>query len=147
MSIRQRPITIGWKEWIDLPEWKLSHIRAKIDTGACSTALGVERYRILERDGQILVSFTPAIRRHSIRKPRRVVVPLVGYVRVRSTSGIVEVRPVIETTLQLGLIRKVIRLTLTNRSAMRHAIILGRSALRDDFIVDVGQKYVQVEKS
>ena len=53
-----------------------------------------------------------------------------------------EERPLIETEVQLGPVRKRIRLTVTNRSCMRFRMILGREALAGDFVVDVGRKYV-----
>ncbi|VTR97438.1 ATP-dependent zinc protease family protein [Tuwongella immobilis] len=137
----ESPITIGWKERIDLPEWGFRRVRAKMDTGAYTTAMGVRNVQIRQRRGETVVSFFPAIRSGRIHTPRRIIAPLVGMVRVRSSNGHVEDRPVIETIMRLGTIEKRIRITLTDRSQMRTGIILGRRALCGDFVVDVGQKY------
>jgi hypothetical protein len=53
------------------------------------------------------------------------------------------VRPVIETLLALGPVRKRIRITLTDRAGMLFRMILGRKALEGDFVVDVARKFVQ----
>jgi hypothetical protein len=60
---------------------------------------------------------------------------------VRDSGGHPELRPLIETDLVLGPVRKRIRMTLTNRSGMLFRMILGRKALEGDFRVDVAQKY------
>jgi hypothetical protein len=61
---------------------------------------------------------------------------------VRCTSGNVELRPVVETEIQLGPVRKRIRITLTDRSRMRWPVLLGRSVLCSGFVVDVSRKYL-----
>jgi hypothetical protein len=63
-------------------------------------------------------------------------------IRVIDSGGHPEVRPVIETELVLGPVRKRILLTLTNRSGMLFRMILGRKALEGDFRVDVSGKYL-----
>jgi hypothetical protein len=62
--------------------------------------------------------------------------------RVVDSGGHPEVRPVIETEMVLGPVRKKILLTLTNRSGMLFRMILGRKALEGDFRVDVAGKYL-----
>jgi hypothetical protein len=61
-------------------------------------------------------------------------------VRVRSSSGKQEVRPLIEAVVRLGPVTRRIRLTLTDRSSMRCRMLLGRQALAGQFLVDVRSK-------
>jgi hypothetical protein len=68
--------------------------------------------------------------------------PVLKTVRVRNTSGQLESRPLIETTLCLGPVTKRVRLTVADRSRMLFRIILGRQALLGNFVVDVSRKYV-----
>src|SRR5262245_23917678 len=141
---KRQPLAIGWKERIDFPEWGLKSVRAKIDTGARTTALNVCDYELVELGpGRFRVRFRPMV----YRKPRvcgePVETEVVRMVRVRNTGGTAELRPVVETEIKLGPVVKRIRVTLTDRSRMLSPVILGRNALAGDFVVDVERKYLQ----
>jgi hypothetical protein len=133
---------VGWKEYVDFVEWGVRRVKAKIDTGARTSALDVASYELSE-DGPGLTAVLrlPLSRRH----PERLTVvrvPVLGMVVVSNSSGGRELRPLIETTIRLGRVEKRIRLTVTNRAGMRFRMILGRKALEGDFLVDVSQKYL-----
>lgn len=138
------PPVIGWKEYLDLPELGIHHIKAKVDTGARSSALHVERITVLEErpDGsaELLLCLAPD-RRHPDRV-QNIRVHQIARIPVTDSGGHREIRPLIETTLVLGPVVKRIRLTLTDRSSMLFRMILGRKALEGTFIVDVGCKYL-----
>ena len=133
---------IGWREWISLPDLGVTEIKAKIDTGARSSALhayDVERFR---RRGRDFVRFGI----HPLqRNDRRVVLAeaeLVDERNVRDSGGHVEHRPVIRTTAQMnGRIWK-IDVTLTNRDEMGFRMLLGRQAVRGHALVDPGRSYL-----
>ena len=135
------PTLIGWKEFIDLPEWEVFRVKAKIDTGARTSALGALACDLREEGGRTVAVLRLApYRRH----PDRVFVietPVLRTVKVRSTSGGCEARPLVEVLLRLGPVTKRVEMTVTNRAHMLHAIILGRKALAGDFAVDAGRKY------
>jgi hypothetical protein len=138
-----RPVAIGWKEYVDLPDWDLRRIKAKVDTGARTSVLDVAGYDLVEVPGRGLVARLRLVlhRKH----PERVTVveaPVLRMVHVRNSGGVQEQRPLLETTLRLGPVCKRIRLTITNRAHMRFRMLLGRHALAGDFVVDVGQKYL-----
>ena len=138
-----RPLLAGWKEYVDFPDWKIRHVRAKIDTGARTSALGAQKYELVNADGgglwlRMWLALYP-------RHPDRVAVievPVLHMVVVANSSGSREERPLIEAQIHLGPIRKLIRLTVTDRSAMRFRMILGRQALTGDYVVDVSRKYL-----
>lgn len=137
-------VLIGWKELVDLPDLGLSSLKAKVDTGARTTALHVASIRTIEElgDGRAEIEVVLAPDR---RKPDRLVTARVhqlARIRVTDSSGNSQVRPVIETTLVLGPVRKRIRVTLADRSSMLFRMILGRKALERDFVVDVAEKYL-----
>lgn len=138
-----RPVRIGWKEYVELPEWNLRRIRAKVDTGARTSVLDVAGYDLIDvpGGGQVARLRLALSRRH----PERVTVveaAVLCLVVVRNTGGTPEVRPLLETTLRLGPVCKRIRLTVTNRAPMRFRMLLGRLTLAGDFVVDVSQKYL-----
>lgn len=137
------PLCIGWKEYVGLPEWGLRSVKAKMDTGACTSALDVLGYELAGRGTPKVRALLKLnlLRRHK-RHTIEVEVPVLGMVVVRNSVGMCEERPLIETTLQLGPVRKQVRMTITDRSMMRFCMILGRSFLSGDFVVDVSRKYV-----
>ena len=132
---------IGWREWIALPALGVSGIKAKIDTGARTTALHAEDIHHHERDGSDWLEFTiPAGAGHG---KLRVDAPMKEQREVRNTSGIPDARPVIVTTLSLGRRRWPIEITLTDRTEMAFDIILGRTAIRrKGLVVDPGRSFL-----
>jgi hypothetical protein len=137
-------LTLGWKEYLDLPELGVFRLKAKMDTGARTSTLHVESLTVLEElpDGTELVELTisPGRRRPEWRVTTRARV--LRRIRVTDSGGHPEVRPVIETEMVLGPVRKRILVTLTNRSGMLFRMIVGRKALEGDFQVDVSAKYL-----
>lgn len=142
-------LLLGWKEYLDLPELGVFRLKAKVDTGARTSTLHVESLTVVEElpDGTEIVELTISPSR---RRPDRKVTTrarVLRYVRVTDSGGHPEVRPVIETEMVLGAVRKRILVTLTNRSGMLFRMILGRKALEGDFQVDVSAKYLQRRRS
>lgn len=140
----REPVVVGWKEYLNLPGLGLRRVKAKVDTGARTSALHVLALREVGRlpDGSAEVELVLAPDR---RHPERRTVArarLLGYLRVTDSGGHPEVRPLIETELVLGPVRKPIALTLTDRAGMLFRMIVGRKALEGDFLVDVAQKYL-----
>lgn len=137
------PLVLGWKEYLDLPELGITRLKAKIDTGARTSALHIADLRVIrdEGDGSGEIEFVvPLSRRH----PERTVTArarMLRHVRVTDSGGASEVRPVIETELVLGPVRKRILLTLTDRAGMLFRMLVGRKALEHDFLVDVSRRY------
>ena len=140
----ERPLVVGWKEYLSLPELGIRRLKAKADTGARTSSLHVESFTSLgtQPDGTELAEVTigPDRRRPELKVVARVAI--VGRVRVTDSGGHPEIRPVIETEIVLGTVRKRVRVTLTNRSGMLFRMILGRKALEGDFVVDASRKYL-----
>ncbi len=138
-----RPLLIGRREFVGFPEWDIRRLRAKVDTGAWTTALDVCEFTLVESvPGSWKARFSPVLNRKKGTCGAPIEAEVVRMARVRNTGGISEMRPVIETEIQIGPVRKRIRITLTDRSRMRSPVILGRSALCGDFVVDVARTYL-----
>jgi hypothetical protein len=134
---------IGWKEYVEFPDWGLHRVKAKIDTGARTSALDVVSYELAEAAGAGLVAeLRLALDRKHPERLTAVRAPVLRMVVVCNSFGLREVRPLVETALRLGPVTKRVRLTVTNRSGMRFRMILGRKALEGDFVVDVSKKYL-----
>jgi hypothetical protein len=130
-------LVIGWNEVVDLPDWQIRRLRAKVDTGARTSALHVENIEELPRGH---VRFDVVL--HRARRDRRVAVEtrIVRRGRVRSSSGHYTTRIFVATRVRLGPIEREIELSLVDRGPMIYRMLLGRSALAGHVLVDVGHR-------
>ncbi|TXD32051.1 ATP-dependent zinc protease [Lujinxingia vulgaris] len=136
-----RPI-IGWREWVGLPELGLGRIKAKIDTGARTSALHAENIELFERDGEPWVRFEVRPHQRSARDGAVAEYPLSDRRVVRSSSGHEEFRVVIRPVVEVLGQRFPIDLTLTNRKDMGFRMLLGRHAVRGRFLVDPAASFL-----
>jgi hypothetical protein len=136
------PLIIGWKEYVAFPEWHVRRVRAKIDTGACTSALDVAGCEVEETPAGPIAHLRLTLNRRRPEKVKVLDLPVVRFVIVRNSGGVAERRPVVEALMRLGPVEKRIRLTVARREGMRYRILLGREALAGDFMVDVGRKFV-----
>jgi hypothetical protein len=135
-------LTIGWKEYLDFPEWGIRRVKAKVDTGARTSALDVARYVLQQGPGGLIARMTLSLNRRQPSALVEIETPVLRLVVVTSSDGVREERPVIESNVRLGPVEKRIRLTVTDRSGMLIPILLGREALAGSFIVNVAHKYL-----
>ena len=134
-------ISIGWRENVSLPELGIPSIRAKIDTGARTSALHAIDIEPFERDGELWVEFHSVLP-HSPRK-NRCAARVLDQREIKNTSGIAEMRYVITTTLLLGSRHWHIELSLADRGNMGFDLILGRTAIRRHaIVVDPGRSFL-----
>ena len=133
---------IGWREWVALPDLQTPAIKAKIDTGARSSALHAFDLEILTGTEQTYLRFKVHPQQRSDRGVIETQAPLLEYRAVRSSNGLVEKRPVIQTSIALGDRAWTIDLTLTNRDVMGFRLLLGRQAIRRQFWVDPGRSFL-----
>jgi hypothetical protein len=141
---RTRPV-IGWRERVDLPQLKVFGLKAKVDTGAKTSSLHVSNIRSSgvsdePQSLQLEITYTAddgAERRVRCRAHS------IGRRRVKSSTGHVEDRHVIETLLRIGDTEYPIDITLSDRSDMSFPMLLGRAALRKRFLVDCGRSFQQ----
>lgn len=134
---------IGWREWVHLPDlldggW----IKAKVDTGARTSALHAWDVEHFERDGAGWVRFCLHPRQHDDEHVVRAEAALVEEREIRSSNGDVELRPVVRTTLALGAQRYEVELTLTKRDQMGFRMLLGRTGMARHLLVDPGTSYL-----
>jgi hypothetical protein len=135
-------LLIGWKEYLDFPEWRLRRVRVKIDTGAWTAALDVAEYAMEEETKGTVARLRLPLHRGRPSRILEVRAPVLRTTVVANPGGQRECRPVVEVLIRLGPVLRRIPLTLTSRPGMRYRMILGRQALAGGFLVDVSRKYL-----
>jgi len=133
---------LGWREWVQLPELGISWIKAKVDSGARTSALHAFDIEIFERGGSQFVRFKVHPRQHSEDETVEAEAELIDQRHVRSSHGKRTFRPVIRTTVQILGQSLPIELSLICRKRMKFRMLIGREALRSRFIVDPAQSYL-----
>ncbi len=142
-SARSNPEVIGWRERVTLPGLCETPIKVKVDTGARTSALHAFDLSVSADDGGRWAEFEIHPLQRSSRNGTRVRVPIVGFRRVRSSSGHSQRRPVIRVPIRIGDHEFPTDITLTARDEMGFRMLLGRSAMRRRYLVDVARSYVQ----
>ena len=121
-------LIVGWQERVDLPLLGLSNLKAKIDTGARTSALHATDIVTFERDGAPWVRFHT--RFDDDARDTDVECPIHDQREIKNTSGIPERRIVIRTKFRISDRLWNIDLSLTERTEMKFRMIVGRTALR-----------------
>lgn len=129
---------IGWAEYVAIPEWNISRIRAKMDTGARSSALHVEN--IQEISGN-RVRFDVRLHRRNVDRRVTVEAPITRRGRVRPSSGVTQTRLFVSAKVKIGSVEREVELSLVCRKHMIFRMLIGRSALSHHFLVDVSRRY------
>ncbi len=137
-------IRLGWEEWLGLPELGLPTIKAKVDTGARTSALhafDIETFGSLQKP-KVRFAIHPVPGREDLTIPCSATV--IDRREVTSSNGETEMRYVIETMLDVGDGQTwPIEVTLTDRGGMASRMLLGRQALRDDVIVQPADRFLR----
>ncbi|MCG9683437.1 ATP-dependent zinc protease [Vibrio sp. Isolate23] len=135
-------VVVGWREWVSLPQLGIERIKAKVDTGArtsCLHTFSIEEFR---KSHQAWVRFWV----HPHQADEQTVVqcesPVVDQRLVRDSGGHQTQRYVIETLLVAGELSFPIEMTLTPRDDMKFRMLLGRTSLATNILVDPASSFL-----
>ena len=142
MQNNNEKLVLGWREWVALPDLGLPALKAKIDTGAKTSALHAFYTEQYQLDGVDMVKFLI----HPIQKNFDFHVechtPIVDFREVTDSGGHREMRYVNESNIVIGKRQWPIELTLTNRDTMRFRMLLGRRAMENQAVVEPEASYL-----
>jgi hypothetical protein len=138
--------TIGRKERIHFVEFGLRNLIAKIDTGAYSSSLHCHITGITVKDGVEYIKFVPLVYKNKVKNAPEIMTKVSKKKQVKSSSGHAEERYFIKLEVQMNGHSVRTEFSLTDRSSMRHTILLGRKFLKGNYIVDVSRKFIFSKK-
>ena len=138
----QDKITLGSEEWCSFPELGIPAIKARVDSGAKTSALHAINIAPFTRDEEQWVKFDINPIQNNLRTVIHCEAKLIDRRIVKSSSGFREQRFVIQTNLSIANDIWPIEMTLTNRDSMGFRMLLGREAMSGRILVDPEQKYL-----
>lgn len=141
MSAKGLPL-LGWREWVALPELGVKKIRCKVDTGARTSALHTFYVEEFDKEGIRMVRFGLHPLQNNTDKELHCEARVHDQRQVSDSGGHTETRYVIKTQLVLGGYTWPIEMTLTNRDTMRYRMLLGRTAIVDNYLVHAGDSHL-----
>ena len=130
--------SIGWREWIYLPKYEDYAIKAKVDTGARTSALHATQIKEYDNNGNKLVSF----RLHQSNKHIEISTKLIRYLKITSSFGDSEIRPLIRLKIRLGERSWFTEVTLTKRTRMTYPMLIGRNTLMKKYLIHSHKSYL-----
>lgn len=134
--------TIGWREWVQMPDLGVTEIKAKVDTGADSSSLHAFNIERFSDNGIPMVRFEIHTRQRKRKPSIPCVAEVVGEKKVKNPGGRAEIRPIIQTRLVVAQKELDATINLTTRDEMTFRMLLGRRTIRKKFLVDPGRSYL-----
>ena len=133
---------IGEVEWVSVNA-KRNRFKARIDTGAATSSIHAEDVQLFERDGRTWASFN--IQPFKKSKPVRVKAPITRKSKIKQHDRASDERYVVELTLTMGDIKMKTEVNLNDRSEFRYPLLVGRSFLEGNVLVDTSQRYMMLD--
>ena len=139
-ALAEEKRAIGWLETVHLPEYGF-YVTAKMDTGARNSSMHAVDVEYVDQQGTSSLSRIRFRTLDKQGKSRVLEADVLRQVRIKNTGSPTETRPEVEFDICLAGVRKRIRVNLTDRQGMNYRMILGRTALAGDFLVDPARKF------
>jgi len=148
MSVKLRKIIenkllIGKDEWCELPELKIPLIKAKVDTGAKTSAIHAFNIKKIIRRQKYFATFDM----HPLQANTTLTIHCCALIiderDIMSSNGHKEKRLIIQTDLTLGKQTWPIEISLSNRDPLKYRFLLGREALKSRVLIDPDHTHYQ----
>ena len=134
----KKNIHIGWREWVYFPTYNNFSVKAKIDTGASSSALHATHVKEYRKNGQNWIKFRIYQSRDCLHVDTRVT----SYKKITNSFGDSEIRPMIKMKIRLGIQSWKTDITLAKRTGMTYPMLIGRNSLLKQHIIHSHKSYL-----
>ena len=135
-------INIGWREWIYFPDYDNFKLKAKIDSGARTSALHATHIREFEKEGEKWVRFRVYQSRQFIDVER----PVIRNAIIKNSFGESQKRPLVLLKIKLGNKSWDTDISLTQRSGMTYPMLIGRNTLKKKHLIHPKRSFVLNKK-
>jgi hypothetical protein len=137
--VREDKEVVGWLEKVRVyPENLIIH--AKLDTGARNSSLNAPHVSVFKRKGENWVRFDVTDRLGKTVTLERKVHRMT---KIKQHDRPPDFRPVVRLSICLGDTFKVVEVNLRDRSDFNYQMLIGRSFLKEDFVVDASVKFTK----
>lgn len=122
----------------------MEYIRARIDSGAKTTALHAYNTEVtIDDKGQEWVTFNTHPENRRRKDAPKATLPIIDTIHVTSSNGVKEERYLVETEICIGDSCFKTKMTLTSRHKMSFPILIGRNTLiQGKYLIDVAKGYM-----
>ncbi len=136
-------LLIGWREWCTLPQLNIPAIKAKIDTGARTSALHASDIQVHWKKGRRFIQFAVYPLQGNIQIKIHCEALLTDERMITSSNGCREHRYIIKTQIKIANQVREIELSLSNRDPLKFRMLLGREALKNLAVIDTARSFCQ----
>lgn len=143
--MKKKLAELGWREYVDFPEFGITGVKAKIDTGAKTSCIHAFSIETFEKNKEIWVRFGVHPNQEDKANEVWCESPIVDYREVTDSGGHTKMRYVISSKLIIGDLEFETEITLANRDNMRYRMLLGRRAMKGRFTVNPSVSYRQIK--
>jgi hypothetical protein len=130
---------VGWREYVSLTSFKLNDIKAKIDTGAKTSALHAEEIEYIQVQNKKYVKF---VFTNEAGVKKKIKARFIEEREIKSSTGQKTIRPVVKAKIKMGKLEFDIELTLINRDLMGFKMLIGRDALHHKFLINPSRSFL-----
>jgi hypothetical protein len=142
---KRKPSRIGWREWVSFPDLGIAHIKAKVDTGARTSALHAFSLEPFKEGHQEKIRFAIHPLQNNVTEVVTCVADVIDKRFITDSGGHREERYVIKTHIVLANRSWPIEITLTERDTMLFRMLLGRSAIRKRYLVNPARSFIKTK--
>ena len=134
---------LGWREWVFLPSYNDFKLKAKIDTGARTSAIHATNIQIYQKDSSEMVKFQI----YQSQSFLDIDTELISYKKIKSSFGQTETRPTVYMKIQIGAEIWSTEITLAQRAKLTYPMLIGRNTLNKGHIIHSHRSYLAGSRS
>ena len=134
---------LGWREWVFLPSYNDFKLKAKIDTGARTSAIHATNIQIYQKDSSEMVKFQI----YQSQSFLDIDTELISYKKIKSSFGQTEIRPSVHMKIQIGAEIWLTEITLAQRAKLTYPMLIGRNSLNKKHIIHSHKSYLAGSRS